>query len=122
MLIIRSLKSELMLGLTQNTFHKLFGKDPNWLINGQYGIIQLMKSSCVRITGYCRQGLTRLKRHLFCILKALRNLLLFVEKIKLVILKDFCDLGYYVKMFFMFVVGCSEKSFCLTERGEKWTV
>ena len=42
LLIIRSLKSELMLGITAETVRWLFDEDPDWLVNGKYGMVQLL--------------------------------------------------------------------------------
>ncbi len=42
-LVIRALKSELMVGLSDETVKRLFDEDPRWMINGKYGIIQLFK-------------------------------------------------------------------------------
>ena len=48
-LIIRSLKSELMLGLSNDDVQQLFRKDPEWLTNGKYGVIQLI----IKVVQFC---------------------------------------------------------------------
>lgn len=42
-LIIRALKSELMLGATEENVKRLFNEDPEWLVNGKFGMIQLIE-------------------------------------------------------------------------------
>jgi hypothetical protein len=41
---IRILKSEIMTGLTDDETRKTKSYEPDWQTNGQYGIIQLIKS------------------------------------------------------------------------------
>lgn len=42
-LLIRTLKSEIMVNLTGDKVEELFHIDPDWLVNGNYGIIQFIQ-------------------------------------------------------------------------------
>jgi hypothetical protein len=39
--MLRTLKSDLVVGLRENQSQELFLKDPNWMINGKWGMIQV---------------------------------------------------------------------------------
>ncbi len=41
--ILRTMKSELIVGIDSNRVNELYTEDPSWLINGKRGIIQLVK-------------------------------------------------------------------------------
>ena len=41
-LAIRILKSEIIAGLSMDVYHQIEAKDKDWLVNGKYGIIQLL--------------------------------------------------------------------------------
>jgi hypothetical protein len=40
--VLRTLKSELIVGLQQNQVEEVSREDSQWLINGQWGVIQLV--------------------------------------------------------------------------------
>lgn len=44
-LSLRTIKSDICVGLSQGTAESLFGKDKDWLITGEYGLIQIAVSS-----------------------------------------------------------------------------
>ncbi len=41
--VLRTLKSEILVGLSDEKAQEMFTKDPNWLINGKWGIVQLVE-------------------------------------------------------------------------------
>jgi len=47
-LVLRTLKGEIMVGLSPGQAETLTAKDPTWLINGKRGIIQLVTGTTLR--------------------------------------------------------------------------
>jgi len=46
-LFLRTCKSEIVTGLKENQVTQLTKKDPNWLVNGRWGLIQFVKNSTI---------------------------------------------------------------------------
>ncbi len=45
LLILRTLKSEVMVGLSEKKVQELYEEDRNWLIDGKYGMVQLIQKN-----------------------------------------------------------------------------
>jgi hypothetical protein len=41
--VLRTLKSEILVGIPEEMAVRMFEKDPSWLIDGRWGIVQLLE-------------------------------------------------------------------------------
>ncbi len=48
--VLRTLKSEILVGIPEDKVHEMFARDPAWLVDGKWGIVQLVeKKSGLRL-------------------------------------------------------------------------